>query len=299
MLKKLATTFLFIPYFALSQDAQDYYSQKAAEFGVDGSKLYAIVLAESGVNNEYGHYLPYPWSVTVEGRYYQFKSRTELFNYLYSNRKKQHIRYGVSGRPLMPVSRQTLWDSLSVANNINYIAAFLKSSVCKGLSDCIADYRSTQGRNQFQLISIGTHKQRIPSVQPTAHLSKIISQVSKQQGVDAALIHAIIARESAYKVYAKSHAGAMGLMQLMPGTARYLGLKPSEFYDPYKNIDAGTRYIKEQLQSFGGRLDLALAAYNAGPGAIRKYNGIPPYKETRKYVPIVIGYYQYFKKVLG
>lgn len=277
-----------------------YYADFANDHGIDEDKLYAVLLAESGMNNEFGHYLPWPWSVTVNGRFYQFKTRQELYRYLKSYKDKPAVTYGIAGRPLIKQASPQLWDSLSVESNLAFAVQRLKQLDCHSLVNCVADYRQF-GRNKTRLSIKPSNpaKQRSPSVSAPQNIAQIVATVSQQTGVEAALIHAIIARESAYKIKAKSHAGAMGLMQLMPGTARYLGLKPSQFYSPYDNVLAGARYIKEQLTNFDGNLDLALAAYNAGPGAVRKYGGIPPYKETQKYVPIVKSYYQYFKQELG
>ena len=94
------------------------------------------------------------------------------------------------------------------------------------------------------------------------------------------------------------NAGAVGLMQLMPGTARSLGLTPAQFYEPYPNLLGGATYLKQQLQDFGS-LELALAAYNAGPEAVRRHGGIPPYRETRHYVSRITGRYQALQQAHG
>ncbi len=109
-----------------------------------------------------------------------------------------------------------------------------------------------------------------------------ISRAASQHRIDPALIRAVIHAESAFKADAKSSAGALGLMQLMPGTARDMGV--ADPLSPDANINGGVRYLAYLLQKTGGDITLATAAYNAGPGAVERYRGIPPYKETQTYV---------------
>lgn len=116
-------------------------------------------------------------------------------------------------------------------------------------------------------------------------LDWIIFRAGERQGVDPRFIHAVIWQESKYKVRARSHAGAQGLMQLMPDTAERFGC--DDPHDPAENIEAGTKYLKWLLKKFDGNVELALAGYNAGEGSVAKYNGIPPYDETRNYVRII------------
>lgn len=117
-----------------------------------------------------------------------------------------------------------------------------------------------------------------------------IDQIARQHGIHPALVHAVISVESAYNPNALSHAGAQGLMQLMPATARRFGV--TDAYDPIQNIQGGVTYLRFLLDKFED-LSLALAGYNAGEGNVMKYgNKIPPFKETQQYVPRVLGYYQ-------
>ena len=120
----------------------------------------------------------------------------------------------------------------------------------------------------------------------------IILAEAERQGVDPNLLKAMILVESAFNAGAVSHAGAMGLMQLMPGTAKDLGVV--EPFDPEQNIWGGTRYIKLQMDTFGGDLDLALAAYNAGPTAVGRCQCVPNNSETPGYVSKAKKYYTYF-----
>lgn len=110
-------------------------------------------------------------------------------------------------------------------------------------------------------------------------------EAARRHGVPVDLFLRLVQQESGWKANAKSHAGALGLAQLMPGTARVLRVNP---HDPYENLDGGARYLAMQYREFGS-WRLALAAYNAGPGAVKKYGGVPPFKETRNYVKIIWG----------
>lgn len=136
-----------------------------------------------------------------------------------------------------------------------------------------------------------TQTQRASQASPARHRAGqydgIIAAAAAEYGLDPDLIHAVIRAESDYNPWCRSTAGAEGLMQLMPQTAAGLGV--TNPYDPEQNIRGGSRYLAMQVRQFGD-LELALAAYNAGPGAVRQYGGVPPYNETQQYVRRVLQY---------
>lgn len=129
---------------------------------------------------------------------------------------------------------------------------------------------------------------------PDGNFDQLIDAGAAKWGVDSDLVKAIVANESGFNPNATSPAGAQGLMQLEPATA--LGLGVTDPYDPVQNLDGGTRYVRGLLDRFHGDLRLALAAYNAGPYAVEKYGGVPPYAETRAYVEAVLQSYRRYKQ---
>ncbi len=134
---------------------------------------------------------------------------------------------------------------------------------------------------------------RAPAPVAPAQIDALVQQNAANWQVDPALIKAVIANESGFNANATSGVGAQGLMQLMPGTAAGLGVRDA--YDPAQNVAGGARYLRGLLDRFGGDARLAVAAYNAGPGAVEKYGDVPPYAETKHYVQNVLASYDKYK----
>lgn len=157
----------------------------------------------------------------------------------------------------------------------------------------IADYRE-----RFEALSSNALSARLePVAQPakkgSAHYDHLIQNTAESFDVDPALVKAVVAAESNFEPRAVSHVGAQGLMQLMPSTARAMGVRRP--FAPSENIRGGVRYLRSLLDRFE-EIDLALAAYNAGPEAVMRHGGIPPYPETEAYVTKVLSHYRRYQK---
>lgn len=140
---------------------------------------------------------------------------------------------------------------------------------------------------------LGDRDATLSGVASSALYESLIRTTSGRYNVDADLIRAVIKAESDFNVAARSRKGAIGLMQLMPDTARLH--KVSDAYDPEENVEGGVRHLRMLLDRYQGDLELSLAAYNAGSGAVEKHRGIPPYAETREYVRRVLRFYDSYR----
>ena len=180
----------------------------------------------------------------------------------------------LTGESLAPITQTKIAGSELSATKQTATVAAQTQKAAKSASGAVKEYFG------------GDFMDRVQS--RLSNYESAISEASSKFGVPQNLIKAIITAESAGRVNAQSGVGAKGLMQLMDGTAKDLGVKNS--FDPVQNIMGGTKYIKQMLDKFDGNLNLALAAYNAGPGNVQKYNAVPPFAETQAYVKKVRRY---------
>lgn len=146
---------------------------------------------------------------------------------------------------------------------------------------------SIQSREAVGTREVVQGKSRTSAKAPDLDLNSLVRRAASQLDVEPELIHAVIRQESGYDPYAVSHKGAKGLMQLMPATAKRFGVK--DVFDPAENVQGGVKYLRQLLDRYDGDRRLALAAYNAGEGAVDRFGGIPPYRETQDYVERIVG----------
>ena len=152
-----------------------------------------------------------------------------------------------------------------------------------------AQSQETKAPREVRIAGYAPHTKGEGILLSDASLSQLVKEASDKYQVDPKLVSAVAEVESGGNQGAQSPAGAIGVMQLMPDTAASLGVNP---YDKQQNIEGGAKYLRQMLDSFGGDVKKAVAAYNAGPNAVKKYGGIPPYPETQSYVDKVLDLYQ-------
>lgn len=173
------------------------------------------------------------------------------------------------------------------SNDVQSFESVLKNSSTVKFGDLISKPSTRVSANLYTAQvnnSVSTDK-----VSAKEKVQALVSKISRKHGVDEKLVNALIKQESGFNPNAKSRVGALGLMQLMPATAKGLGV--TNPLDPEQNVEGGVKYLKSMLDKYNGNIILALAAYNAGPNAVDRYDGVPPYKETQNYVKSILSSY--------
>jgi soluble lytic murein transglycosylase-like protein len=180
----------------------------------------------------------------------------------------------------------------TISNNTNITKPKFQDILQESIEEDPYKFRSTDSTNKVVFGSL------VKATKPTTganktyskqEISNIISEISAKHGVNEKLVKALIRQESGFNPTIESKAGAVGLMQLMPATAESMGVTDRK--DPVQNVEGGVKYLKSLMKKYNGNLILSLAAYNAGPGAVDKYGGVPPYKETQNYVKNILANY--------
>lgn len=179
----------------------------------------------------------------------------------------------------------TLRRLTSIESNFNKIL---------GASSNTSDVQNSKEASEFKAILDEKLSQNTVNSDPSKNnIENLIDKYAQKNNLDPDFIKAVVKQESGFNPDAKSKCGAMGLMQLMPSTAKGLGV--ANAFDPEQNIEGGVKYLKSMMNRFNNDPKLALAAYNAGPGAVQKYGGVPPYRETQNYVNNILASYEKIK----
>ena len=185
-----------------------------------------------------------------------------------------------------PVEKKTdILTGTTGNNNIQSFDNVLKNSTKVKFGDLLTNPSTRVNANIYTAQANGASEK----ITTREQIKNLVSRIAQKHGVDEKLVNALIKQESGFNPNAKSRVGAMGLMQLMPATAKGLGV--TNPMDPEQNVEGGVKYLKSMLNKYNGNIILALAAYNAGPGAVDKYDGVPPYKETQNYVRSILATY--------
>jgi soluble lytic murein transglycosylase-like protein len=207
--------------------------------------------------------------------------------------RSRDVRVDVSYGNLIRLA--SVYERLSRQDDAKRILAEVESSAGRRRMAIrrIADYRESFEALSTQALSTRLEPVARQASKGSAHYDRLIQNTADSFDVDPALVKAVVAAESNFESRAVSHVGAQGLMQLMPSTARAMGVRRP--FAPSENIRGGVRYLRSLLDRFE-ELDLALAAYNAGPEAVKRHGGIPPYPETEAYVTKVLSHYRRYQK---
>lgn len=200
------------------------------------------------------------------------------------------IQQGPSGKELVVLALKSGSITLE-KSQVKNIVYSVKSSASRRVStNSPVHGENLLPKTKRVLYSHRVNSQRLDYPYHSSAFESYIQEASAKNQLDPELIKAVIKQESNFNYKNVSRKGAVGLMQLMPETAKKLGVR--DIFDPRENIHAGTRYLRSMLEQFNWDIQYALAAYNAGPGAVKKYRAIPPYQETEDYVLKVMSYYQ-------
>lgn len=197
-----------------------------------------------------------------------------------------------AGNSLFKLSRILPEGLVSQRNNL-FDEAWLPNAADDAAPAAAAPQHNDVFHREMARINTAIHKQFFANAVPFGGL---IHEKAKKYDVDPALVAAVVETESRFHSNARSQVGAQGLMQLMPKTGRWMGAK--NLYNPEQNVDAGAKYLKYLNERFDGNLTKTIAAYNAGEGNVRRYNGVPPFRETRSYVKKVMSKYEKRKSEL-
>ena len=259
------------------------YRQVAAKHGLAGDELYREALRFSGRRSRYGQ-APAPWPWTVRGC---AGERCETVHPTSRAAMTAVLTAGQAAGLTLYVGPLGLrWDAAGLPLRA---ATSPRVTLNEAARQWARTVQPAPGARAAPALPQSTAARR-------ARYQSLIDTIALGEGLDPDLVHAVITAESHYNPVAASPKGAVGLMQLMPATAERFGLPRGERTDPERNLRAGARYLRWLLGYFQGQVHLAVAAYNAGEGAVEQHGGIPPYRETRQYVPTVLGYYQHYRR---